>query len=218
MNLNNISVFIFDVDGTLASTNRLIFNTFNHISLKYLNKYLSDREIIALFGPPEKKLLEKLFPENIDEVSKDYFDFYENEHYKLVEVFPIILESIKVLKNAGKKLAIFTGKGRQTTEITLNKLGLNNSFEIIVTGDDVKNYKPDPEGIIKILNFYDVKKDNAIMFGDSSGDGKAAKDSGIFFGAFLWDSFSRSQVLNLKPDFIFTIQEDFKEFISNLKL
>jgi len=44
---------IFDIDGTLTSTNELIFASFNHVATKYLNKKLTNEEIISLFGPPE---------------------------------------------------------------------------------------------------------------------------------------------------------------------
>ena len=45
--------FIFDIDGTLTSTNQLIFDSFNFIAKKYLDKTFTDEEIIAMFGPPE---------------------------------------------------------------------------------------------------------------------------------------------------------------------
>jgi len=48
---------IFDIDGTLTSTNELIFASFNHVASKYLNKKLTNEEIISLFGPPEDTIL-----------------------------------------------------------------------------------------------------------------------------------------------------------------
>ncbi len=53
--------FIFDIDGTLTSTNQLIFDSFNFIAKKFLNKTFTDDEIIGLFGPTEGQIIEKTF-------------------------------------------------------------------------------------------------------------------------------------------------------------
>jgi phosphoglycolate phosphatase-like HAD superfamily hydrolase len=42
--------FIFDIDGTLTSTNELIFASFNHIAKKYLKKTFTDEEIHSMKG------------------------------------------------------------------------------------------------------------------------------------------------------------------------
>jgi len=56
---------IFDIDGTLTSTNELIFSTFNHITKKYLNKSLTNEEVVSLFGPTEDKIIEDWFGDKI---------------------------------------------------------------------------------------------------------------------------------------------------------
>ncbi len=50
---------IFDIDGTLTSTNELIFAAFNHIAKKYLDKTFSDEEIISFFGPTEDVIIKQ---------------------------------------------------------------------------------------------------------------------------------------------------------------
>lgn len=54
----NFKGIIFDIDGTLTSTNELIFNSFNHIFHKYFNKLLTHDEIISLFGPTEDEIID----------------------------------------------------------------------------------------------------------------------------------------------------------------
>ena len=51
---------IFDIDGTLTSTNDLIFATFNYVAEKYLKRSYSPKEITALFGPTEEVILEEM--------------------------------------------------------------------------------------------------------------------------------------------------------------
>ena len=56
--MNDYSCFIFDMDGTITNTNRLIFDSVNHIVERYRGGRRADREIAALFGPPEEGALE----------------------------------------------------------------------------------------------------------------------------------------------------------------
>ena len=51
---------IFDIDGTLADTNQLILESFNFISLKYLNSKFDFNELTKYFGPPENYLFQQL--------------------------------------------------------------------------------------------------------------------------------------------------------------
>ena len=142
--------FIFDIDGTLTSTNQLIFDSFNHIAIKYLGKSFSDEEIIAMFGPPEDEIIKKLCGDKYEEARNEYFSYYEKNHWK-AELYSGINDIVQYLKNRKYPLGIFTGKGRQASLITLKKLGVDHYFDLIVTGDDVKNHKPSPEGILKFV-------------------------------------------------------------------
>ncbi len=56
---NNFDGFIFDIDGTLTCTNKLIFASFNHIAEKYLGRTFTDEEIHSLFGPTEDVILKE---------------------------------------------------------------------------------------------------------------------------------------------------------------
>jgi len=63
--MNNLfDGFIFDIDGTLTSTNQLIFDSFNFIAKKYLNRAFTDEEIVAMFGPAEDVILKEWCGEN----------------------------------------------------------------------------------------------------------------------------------------------------------
>ena len=65
--------YIFDIDGTITATNDLIFATFNHVADKYLNKSLTNSEIIALFGPTEDVILKDWMGSKYEEARKDYY-------------------------------------------------------------------------------------------------------------------------------------------------
>ena len=203
---------IFDIDGTLTSTNQLIFDSFNHIAKKYLNKTFSNEEIIALFGPPEEVILRQWCGDNYEEASKDYFDYYRS-HHKIANLYPGIKELLEILKDRDVHLSVFTGKGRMSSIITLEELGVINYFEMIVTGDEVLNHKPAPDGIISIIEKYNFKKDEVLMIGDSVGDFKASKDAGVKIASALWDSYSAKKVKQLGSNYYFNTVEELKIFL-----
>ncbi len=203
---------IFDIDGTLTSTNELIFKSFNHIAKKYLDRTFTDKEIIALFGPTEDVILKEWCGENFETAKKDYYEFYKSHHH-IANLYPGIKELLDYLKTNGFLLAIFTGKGRQASLITLEELSIINYFDIIVTGDDVTNHKPSSEGIMKFVNEYNLKKDEVLMIGDSVADVRASQEAGIRIASALWDSYAAEKVKNLGSDYYFNTVEELREFL-----
>ena len=207
---------IFDIDGTLTSTNELIFSTFNHITQKYLNKTMTDEEIIALFGPTEDKIIEDLFGERAEEVKKEYYSFYTNNH-AMADIYPGIKELLKFIKEKKVLLSIYTGKGREASVITLKKLKIYDYFDLIITGSDVKVHKPSPEGIEIFLEKYSLDKQRVLMVGDAPADIKAARAAGVEIASVLWDSYAHDKVLKMKSDYLFrTVEELKKFFVENL--
>jgi HAD superfamily hydrolase (TIGR01549 family) len=203
---------IFDVDGTLVSTNELIFNSFNFIMKKYKNKTLTTKEIVSLFGPTENQIIDLMFKGNPQIVKKDYLSFYSHNHNS-VNLYKGIKDILELCKSKNILLSIYTGKGRDTTKVTLLKTGIYNYFDMIVTGDEVKNHKPSPEGINLFLQKFHLAKKEVLMVGDSPSDIKAANDAGIRVASVLWDSYAKDEVLKLKSDFIIYSVSELRKLI-----
>ena len=206
--------FIFDIDGTLTSTNQLIFDTFNFIAKKYLNSSFTNNEIISLFGPTEDAILEELCGERYEEARKDYYNFY-SENHSMAELYPGMKEILDYLKNKNYPLGIFTGKGQEATMITLKKLKVDHYFSLIVTGDDVTNHKPSAEGILKFVNQFGLKNERVLMIGDSVSDIIASKEAGIKIASALWDSYAREKVKTLQSDYYFYSVAELRNFLLN---
>lgn len=203
---------IFDIDGTLTSTNRLIFDTFNHVAQKYLGKRFSDNEIIAMFGPPEDVILKQLFSEKLEEVTEDYYTYYRENH-SIVEVYSGIKELVLDLKSHPVLLSVFTGKGRRSSMITLEEVGVVHCFDMIVTGDDVQEHKPSAEGILKFVNEFNLPKEKVLMIGDAVSDVKAARSAGVDYASVLWDSYGAEKVKEINNDKVFHSVEELREYI-----
>jgi len=203
---------IFDVDGTLTFTNQLIFNSFNHITNKYLGKNYSDDEIIALFGPTEDVILKEMCKEEYENARKDYYAFYKNNH-DIAQLYEGIKELVVDINKAGILLSIFTGKGRTSALITLDELGLTDYFDMIVSGDDVENHKPSPEGIIMFLDKHNLNPKEVLMIGDAPSDIIAAKECGVEIASVVWDSYAEDVVRKLNSKNIFHSVDELRYYI-----
>lgn len=205
---------IFDVDGTLTFTNQLIFDSFNHITKKYLGKSFSDEEVIALFGPTEDVILKEICNEDYENARKDYYDYYKNNH-QIARLYDGIKELVIDIYSSDTVLSIFTGKGRTSALITLDEFGLTNYFDMIVSGDDVKNHKPAPEGILVFLNKHNFNPSDVLMIGDAPSDIIAAKESGVNIASVVWDSYAEDEVRKLNSKNLFYSVEELRKFIFN---
>lgn len=208
--MNTYSCVVFDMDGTLTNTHRLIFDSFNHIVEIYRGGRMADHEIAALFGPPEEGALRSIVgDERLDEAMQRYLDFYRAQHRSLASVYAGIPELLEELSDRGVLLALFTGKGRHTTAISLETLGLTRFFRMVVTGNDVVRHKPSGEGIASIIAEFQVPRGRTLMVGDSVADILAAREAGVPVASVLWDSYGKDRVLQHERDFTFHAVDDF---------
>lgn len=83
----------------------------------------------------------------------------------------------------GAELALFTGRVRKELDYTLERCRVREFFGRIVTAEDVERPKPDPQGLLKILNGRDPA--SAIYVGDNIDDAIAARSARIPFVGIL---------------------------------
>lgn len=199
-----LTCVIFDVDGTLTRTNELIFASFNHVAVKYLGKTLAPQEIIALFGPPEDgALLRLLGRERAGAAMDELCDYYRIHHRAMASLYAGVDEVLRFLKGQEVKLAVFTGKGNRTVTITLQELRISHYFDLVVSGTDVVNHKPHPEGIQRVLRTLGIHPSQALMVGDALSDVKASRSAGVRVAAALWDSYDRERMAQAGTDLQF---------------
>jgi pyrophosphatase PpaX len=195
---------VFDMDGTLAQTNQLIYDSFNYIAEKYEGRKFAIPEIVALFGPPEEVCMQNMVgKDRCGAAMKDYLQFYRANHNRLATLVPGIEDVLKFIKSRGVSLAVFTGKGTSTAEITLEEFGIRQYFDYVVSGTDVKNHKPSSEGLEKIIAHFGVQPEEVLMVGDHTSDVEAAHEAGANIAAVVWDSYVKEKIVQMETDAVF---------------
>jgi haloacid dehalogenase superfamily, subfamily IA, variant 1 with third motif having Dx(3-4)D or Dx(3-4)E len=176
-----IKVIVFDLDGTLIDTDNVIINTWLELFRVYKPKDFSlDLETIRTFsGPPLLETIKKVFPEQDPNFIYKEYDTRTKKYYDDSLVFFDNCNSVlEKFKKANYKLAILTSKNRKMTEYSLKKMNTLSLFDYIVTSDDLKHFKPDPEGLLMIMDHFKVSNNEIISVGDTEFDyfcGKNAK-------------------------------------------
>jgi len=212
-----IEAFIFDVDGTLADTYPLIARAFNGFALRYLGREFSVEEIVAKFGPTESEIVGNMVEPNLrHDAVEYYYRCYENLHDG-TRLYSGISELLSELERREKKLAIFTGKGRRSTDITLDKLGVAHHFAPVITGDDVSRSKPHPEGILKAIEKMKTEPPRTAMVGDHRSDILAGREAGVFTIAALWHGYNNTALVEAHPDAAFSTPYEMLQWVQNVK-
>jgi HAD superfamily hydrolase (TIGR01509 family) len=196
MNRTNLEAVIFDVDGTLAETerhgHRVAFNkAFEALGMPDRWDEQLYGELLEVTGG-ERRLFHYL-TEYKDMDPDRAADLAAQLHAMKTDLFVEVVESgdvppragvlrlIKELEQEGLRLAVATTGTRSWVLPLLEQLaekGRLGPFETIVTGDDVDNLKPDPDLFLSALEGLGVKPSQALIVEDSQNGVKAAKAAG----------------------------------------
>lgn len=211
-----IDYVIFDTDGTLVNDLELIVFSYNYAVSEVLGKKFETEEVSALFGPTMEKIMAKIVPsKDLGGAVVRYHEYYKMHFHEHARIYPKIHTLLSELQRTGKKMAVFTGAGEQIAKMTLELSGLSSFFLTMVTGDDVIQPKPDPEGLHQVMGVSRALADRTIYIGDSSADIEASRKAGIRSGAALWGSREPNELRAMKPDFIFADPSDALEVLLN---
>jgi phosphoglycolate phosphatase len=115
---------------------------------------------------------------------------HERRAMEVAALEPGALAALAGARRAGFATAIWTNNARELTLPALARLGLTDELDLVVTRDDMRALKPDPDGWRVIVeHFGKLAKGagdprDAVVVGDSWVDGVAAAKAGISFIAY----------------------------------
>lgn len=166
--------YLFDWDGCLAKTLEVQLNAYKQAYKEY-GIEPSDQEIAHHFG--DWQAPKHFGIKDVGGCVNKVVDL-ANKKLREVELYDGAKELLEQLAPT-KKLALLSSSERQVLEWGLEHNGLTHLFDVVISGDEVKNHKPHPEVIEKGLTALNASKDRAVMIGDSRKDLEAANNTGI---------------------------------------
>ena len=188
--MKKYKLYIFDLDGTLFDSDQMIIETFHYLYKKYKPEgfKVDEKKLLTFSGPPIRISLKQEFPELDQEELLKVWRKESLKNYPIyTKLFPGSLEILSTLVEKNYKVAIVTNKHRHAADEAFKLFGIADLGIWSVSGDDIKEQKPAPEGIFLAMEHFNVKdKSEVIYIGDSVYDAKTAENAGIDFALVSW--------------------------------
>jgi phosphoglycolate phosphatase len=115
---------------------------------------------------------------------------HERRAMEVAALEPGALAAVAGARRRGFATAIWTNNARELTVPALARLGLADELDLVVTRDDMRALKPDPDGWRVIAEHFGKLPNGAgnpreaVVVGDSWVDGVAAAKAGVSFIAY----------------------------------
>tara|TARA_Y100000814_G_scaffold283966_1_gene250387 strand:- start:729 stop:1454 length:726 start_codon:yes stop_codon:yes gene_type:complete len=197
INIHKIKALTFDIFGTVTDWRSSIYleglNLSKHINIPNINwldfadswrsQYMPYMNKVRLGELPwttvddlHKMILEKLLNDyeinNLNEEEKDNF----NKSWHRLKLWPDVIDGLNRIKSKFKIATLSNGNIDLLTNLSENA-GIK--WDYILSAENSKHYKPDPEIYLKALSILSLKPENVMMIAAHAFDLRAAKDVGM---------------------------------------
>lgn len=177
-------VVIYDCDGVILDSIESNYVFYNRV-MEFLGRPEIDRSDAdarrVLHTYSFNDVMDYFFDR--DQRKDDALRFAKTIHYRdlmpymrLEDGFVGALNQLKGLTS----LAVCTNRATSMNMI-IDDFGLNGYFEYVMTAAQVTYPKPHPEPLLKVLDFFGVKPEEALFIGDGEVDMQAAKAARVPF-------------------------------------
>lgn len=210
--------FVFEMDGTLFDTEKIYYNTWIEISKKE-GFHFDINDKLNLSGKQDKEAIDYM----IENFSMDYnkairvrkdLNALRDKRFSEIDYCikkPGLINLLTYLKENEKKIALASSSSRKRIDFFLDKEGVRNYFEKIVSSDDITKGKPDPEIFNLAMEKLGADKDKTYVIEDSLAGVKAAKASGA--KVVLIIDLDDSDLIKSQADLVFSSLDEFLEYI-----
>lgn len=181
-----IKAVIFDLDGVIVSTDECHYKAWKQMADEegiYFDRSINER----LRGVSRMESLEIILEKSsklYDEHQKLELADRKNNYYRELiqrltpnDILPGVSKLISELKSLGIKVAI--GSSSKNTPIILERIGLLNSFDVVVDGNNIIRSKPDPEVFLKAALLLGIPPEDCLVVEDADSGVEAAISAGM---------------------------------------
>jgi phosphoglycolate phosphatase len=184
-------LIIFDLDGTLIDSSQDLAISMNatrtHCGLPPIEPSL----IYSYVGNGAAVLVERAMGPDLPHATlsdalKFFLDFYRAHALEHTKLYPGVREMLAALSQTGHQLSVLTNKPVRISFDIVGALGLGEYFMRVYGGNSFPAKKPDPAGVVALMQEADARTDETWLVGDSSVDVKTARNAGVRSCGVLW--------------------------------
>ena len=201
--MHPLRTVLFDLDGTLIDSVRLILDSYHHTLATHGLPPRSDEEWLRGVGTP---LLVQFAewrtdPATLEKLVATYREYNLEHHDRMVTIYPGVADAVRRLRDAGIATGLVTSKNRMGALRGLTLVRLEGMMDVLVCADEVTNPKPHPEPVEKAVRLLGADPASTLYVGDSIHDMHAGRAAGVRTAAALWGPFGREHLEGARPDY-----------------
>lgn len=207
--------YIFDLDGTLLDTLPDLTNLTNMVLRESgMPEHTAD-EINSYVGGGARVLLQRAVPSGtpestIDDMLTCWKSLYLEYGHKYTRPYEGMPEVLNQLKQGGAKLGVLSNKFDAATRDVIGR-HFPGVFDVVRGESPETPRKPDPAGLLRMMDDLEVSADHVAYVGDSGGDMTVAVRAGAFPVGVSWGYRSVADLLEAGAK---VIVDDPSEFIA----
>jgi phosphoglycolate phosphatase len=180
---------LFDFDYTLADSSRPVSECINFaldgLGLPTVTYDRACTTIGLSLGDALVQLAGEKHSPLGDEFLKLFLEMADRVMVEKTVLFEAVPETMVKLKDQGQAIGIVSTKYRHRIESILKQHDCQGLFDVIIGGEDVKEQKPDPRGLLAALEQLKSNGSECIYVGDSLVDAETAERADVDFVATL---------------------------------
>jgi phosphoglycolate phosphatase len=178
---------LIDLDGTLLDTVPDIAAAVNAMCAELGQPAVAGETVASYIGKGADVLVHRVLTGSLDgraeaerfaRAKELFYRHYRRFNGHAALVFPGVPGALADLRARGFRLACVTNKPREFTLDLLERVGLVDYFEVVVSGDDTVEKKPHAAPVLTACQRLDVLPTESVMIGDSENDLLSARAAG----------------------------------------
>lgn len=208
-------IVLFDADGTLVDSEKLIKDSFRYTFAHFLPDYhLKEEELDSFLGPALRDTFEKYLPKEKVDAAVQYYRVYNHAHHdQEVNGMLHAKELVRNLKKHGYCVGVVSNKMSDLVRRGLRCAEIEELMDVVVGRDQINAAKPNPEGIKKACELARYPIDDVVYVGDAPGDIQVAKNIGAYSIAFAKNTQRKAILEKEKPNRIVSDLMEIEEIV-----
>ena len=207
-----ISLFIFDLDGTLVNTIEDIAASVNYTLTRMGNRPIALDAVRQYVGDGIETLMMRSLggrTARIDEAVVIYKDHHRRNLVVHSMLYPTVRETLEHFRSL--PMAVVSNKTMEFVGPLIDHLGIGPFFRRVIGADYGLPLKPAPDALQLLMSEFKAPKERTAIVGDGTTDVRAGKAAGIITCSAAYGFRSEEELRKTEPDHIIHEFSDLKK-------
>jgi phosphoglycolate phosphatase len=216
-----LRLLVFDLDGTLIDSRLDLIHSVNAM-LRHIGRQELDGNLIASYvGDGAPALVRRALGDTDDEVLLrgaleyflGYYRLHKLDHTTVYEGIPEVLTGLAHPSSGlHRSMAVLSNKPVNPSRDIVRALGLNEFFVRVYGGNSFATKKPDPLGVLTLLQETGVGAAETLIIGDSSVDILTGRNAGLWTCGVTY-GFAPHSLQEVVPDVVVETPRELGELL-----